>query len=219
MGVLDSSPQGSDLPTAAEYSQRTAQALDTYLQQATEKQHLERRPPVTLSKRPDGFHYRGHAFKATISHDGSVEFKAVPFTEDLRFDITGAIMDAMGSDMYAAEKRRFMKETEALRTRLVAAHRAQSLDHSLRSLRGRILRIVLDTEMDPAAKRQRVFEQWLHCTDDDAGQAAQRLIEEAIAKHMPKASPLGFSSAELQQLNSQTPEPRLFAPYKRRATR
>jgi hypothetical protein len=119
----------------------------------------------------------------------------------------------VGDQINTSEKRRFMQSTAALRERLAASAEAQNVKRAKVSLQGALQHTLARAELSAVQKRLAVFELWDDCANDQTGSDAQVLIETFVRRHMPQDGPLGYSEAELAQLNRGKISRRTFAPY------
>lgn len=160
--------------------------------------------------------YDGHAFRAVIHPDGRVDFdqhSAVDLQREFdlssgRFDI-----DALFQDVYRYERQRFMDDTEELRGRLEAEHRAQANADALRRLPGRLELLWTRGSRSPAARRRAIFDLWDQAADDDVGRRARQIIERFVRERLPAGSEDAYDAAELRRLNGDRESPTAFAPY------
>ena len=119
----------------------------------------------------------------------------------------------MDPNVYSAEKRRFLEDTEALRTQLEEEDRKHVLSRGRLRLRGKLEHILADGGLSPLQQRIAVFELWDDCAADEVGREAQRLVEAFVRERMPRASSLGYTDAELAELNQRRVSPHRFDPY------
>jgi hypothetical protein len=179
------------LPQKASGSEALAENTDSesrnYFEGAGEKKHLSQREPPELQRRRDGsYRYRGHAFKATIARDGSVDFDdGYQQGTKIAFDVTDMLMRRRGEDPYRVEKRWFLESTEALRDELIELWRVERERHALLKLRGRLNRVAEDRTLSDHQKAVRFLAMYQATTDDDKGIAARDVISEFVAESMP----------------------------------
>lgn len=178
------------------------------------------RPPPQLIARTDGTHtYSGHAFRAVIRADGSVQFNDRPNAQldgvslSGTFDVTDAIMQANGADPYAAERAWFMRNTEALRQQLEDTYRAESAVVGLRRLRGRLAHIWQDDSLSAVQKRRAIFDEWAEIDVSGADGGGRAIIEQFVRENLPADGDDAFSSDELRRLNAARAGTARFAPY------
>lgn len=179
------------VPQKASGSEPLAEDADAesrnYFEGAGDKKHLSRREPPKLQRHRDGsYRYRGHAFKATIANDGTVEFDdGYQQGRKIAFDVTDMLMRRRGEDPYRVEKRWFLDSTEGLREELLELWRVKRERHSLLKLRGRLNRVAEDRTLSDQQKAARVVSMYQATTDDDTGIAARDVISEFVAESMP----------------------------------
>jgi hypothetical protein len=193
---------------------------------ATEGPHLRGRPAPQLRRHADGtYQYRGHVFDARIARDGSVAFRDrttgawvglgfdMKVTLNVPFDLNDKVDKLQGKELYPAEKRWFLEQTEAFRDELAQAHQSDLRARMPQLVRGHLRSIVADPVLTPADKRNAVFALWDDCADDDVGLSAQKLVEAFIREHMPEGSALAYDRTELERLNAIRASRRAFDPY------
>ncbi|UJR87325.1 MULTISPECIES: hypothetical protein [Sandaracinus] len=122
-------------------------------------------------------------------------------------------MRAAGQDPNAAERLRFLDETEELRDRLTDAHAARERAAALPRLRARVRRIWAASR--PAADRRRaLFELWDDASEDDVGRSAREAIERFVREEFPEGSADAYSDCEIEHLNASRESTGRFAPYR-----
>jgi hypothetical protein len=179
------------VPQKASGSEPLAEDTDSesrnYFEGAGDKKHLSQREPPKLQRHRDGsYRYRGHAFKAIIATDGTVEFDdGYQQGRKIAFDVTDMLMRRRGEDPYRVEKRWFLDSTEGLREELLELWRVKRERHSLLKLRGRLNRVAEDRTLSDQQKAARVVSMYQATTDDDTGVAARDVISEFVAESMP----------------------------------
>jgi hypothetical protein len=196
-------------------------------QSARSLAHLATREPPALHRQADGsFRFDGHVFTAKIEPDGQVRFAdGAAATVDGpattigpgvsgRFDLNDAIVRGMGGELYSAEKRWFLEQTEELRAQLADAARARERAASRRYLQRELERILAARELDPGQKHARVFALWQDCGDDAESADARQIVEVFVRVHMPAGTALGFSPEELERWNAARRGMRPFDPYR-----
>jgi hypothetical protein len=158
-----------------------------YFRGAGDKTYLSEREPPKLQRHRDGsYRYRGHAFRATIAQDGSVEFDdGYQQGRKIAFDVTDMLMRRRGEDPYRVEKRWFLESTAELREDLLELWRVERERHALLKLRGRLNRVAEDRTRSDQEKTARVLAMYQATTDDDTGIAARDVISEFVAESMP----------------------------------
>ncbi len=220
------------LPTYEQDVREAGVALSDYLQAfAAARPHLDRRAPPVLQPMPDGgYAYAGPSFAARVHRDGSVQFidrivhpdGSFSFPDDptrlgvvfspFKLDLTDAMLSAMGEQLYPAEKRWFLEQTQTLREQLEADDRLHMFARARRQLRDALLAIVNDARRTSHQKRDAVFALWADCADDEVGERGRNVIEEFVREHFAADSPHAFTAGELRQLNARNAQHR-FDPY------
>ncbi|WP_236605391.1 hypothetical protein [Sandaracinus amylolyticus] len=143
----------------------------------------------------------------------TIESPAAGFGIGGTFDAQGAAMRAAGQDPNAAERLRFLEETEELRDRLTDAHAARERAAALPRLRARIRRLWAAPR--PAAERRRaLFELWDDASEDDVGRSARDAIERFVREELPEGSADAYSDGEIEHLNASRESTGRFAPYR-----
>jgi hypothetical protein len=179
------------------------------------------REPPRLVPRPDGsLEYRGHAFTARISPDGTVSFSdrdAIQADEMLqggpaRFDLTDMAMRGAGQDPYAAEREWFMEHTEEVRARLETEARARQREAALRGVPGRLASI-WNSDLPASVRRRRIFRMWDECDEQGDGLAVRRQVMEFVRAQIPQTSPDAFTVEELRRWNNERESTMAFEPY------
>ncbi|MCA9605632.1 MAG: hypothetical protein KC619_08565 [Myxococcales bacterium] len=160
--------------------------------------------------------YEGHAFRAVIHRDGRVDFAQHSAVDlEREFDLSSGRfdLDALFQDVYRYERQRFLDDTEELRGRLEAEHRAQENADALRRLPGRLEILWTRGSRTPAARRHAIFELWDQAADDDIGRRARQIIERFVRERLPAGSDDAYDPAELRRLNADRESPTPFSPY------
>jgi hypothetical protein len=202
------------------------QMLDETLRQAVRPAYLARREPPQLHRQGDGtLRYDGRVFTARIGDDGHVEFVdgSSVSVDGLakngvgiagRIDVNDMIERGMGKELYTAEKRWFLEQTEELREKLTAAARTKERAEARRMLERALERILLARELDVSHKRQRILALWEDCGDDAESADTRRIVEAFVRTRMPEGSDLGFSREELERFNRGRSGSLAFEPYR-----
>jgi hypothetical protein len=214
----DASDSCRDRPPSVE--QLAQEKLDRSMRAAAiDRPYAARREPPVLKRQSDGsYSYTGRVFVARVAPDGQASFdvktaglNTVPLGG--HFDLNDALERAAGNELYVAEKRWFLEQTEALRDQLAAASRSAELARAKRALEVELERIF---QIDQSAERKRaaLFARWEDCGDDREAAAVRRVVENFIRVHMPQGSELGYDAAELERLNRDRPAAVRFDPYR-----
>jgi hypothetical protein len=136
------------------------------------------------------------------------------------------LADMLLKNRYAKQKQRFLRETEAVRTRMAYAWLKQALTAELDALVSRMLAIWRDTSLPMSERRRRIFAAWDECVEamDTPGSPQEQLrgemaerardrIERLVRLIAPPGSPQQFTPAELERWNAGRRSRRRFAPY------
>ena len=168
----------------------------------------------------------GNGLEARVAPDGRIAFNdpaAVEYTGlGLRFDVTEAVMRAMGDDPYAAQKARIAAETREQRFCLTLKEAEGDRRNAIFRLKDNLERIAADPSLPPAARRAAVFDLWEGCLDssDDAlASAARATIVAFIRRAFPAGTATAYTPVELAMLNRRRNCTRPFDPYATRAER
>jgi hypothetical protein len=128
---------------------------------------------------------------------------------------------------HATAKRRFLEQTQALRSKLATEHRRATERAALASLEAQ-LDALWDAADSPAPlRRARIFQRWDDCVElpDDprasdeqrargrAGERARRRIAAWIREHLPRARADAFTAEELRGMNARRLSRARFDPY------
>jgi hypothetical protein len=184
---------------------------------AKELPHLVQREPPKLTREADGgYSFKGRVFQARIESDGHVAFvdkppvgvNAMPFGGT--FDLTDATSKG---ELYPAERRWFLEQTEQLRDQLAQTARVQELARLRRSLEHELDGVLDSASLDAARKRAAVFAIWQDCGEDSDAERTRKIVEAFVRRRMPQGSDMGFSADELAKLNASRSGLRSFAPY------
>lgn len=190
---------------------------------ANSRPHLSRRGPPELRRGADGsYTHEAPGFFATIHRDGHVTFARKPPAElrlsttflSVETDITDAMLEAMGEELYPAEKHRFMEQTRELREQLEADDRL----HLFARARGELLKtlaaIAANTHLSWAEKHDAVLTLWADCAEDEVGARGRQVIESFVRDHFQAGSENAFTYGELQRFNQRNASGLHFDPYR-----
>lgn len=136
------------------------------------------------------------------------------------------LADMLLKNRYAKQKQRFLRETEALRSRMAYAWLKQALADELDALVSRMLVIWRDGSLPMAERRRRIFVAWDECVESTSkpgspqakmratmAERARDRIERLVRLIAPPGSPQQFTAAELLRWNAGRRSQRRFAPY------
>lgn len=207
-------------PATPMLSEAEAEAMHSgHLREAAMRRDWITHHAIVPTEQTDGsWVYAGPLFTARISPTGAVSFDdRDAVTYDLGtgaggFDLTDMVMGGAGADPYAAERERFMEETEDLRVRLENAARAGDMERAVRRARVRIGSIWNDEERDAEARRRALFRIWDDCSDDDEGRSVRDGVIEFIRENLPCGSENGYTQSEIDGLNATRESTERFDP-------
>jgi hypothetical protein len=187
---------------------------------AATKTHLSHtRPELTGPDAEGNYHYRGHAFTATIHGDGSVSYSdrgAVEYDVGSgagSFDLGDMVMGAAGADPRAAERTWFEEENAELIERLEGEARLRARETSLRRVRSDLRLIWADRTKSAERRRRELFELWDESSEDEGDRAARDAVIGFIRAELPATSEDAYTDAELSSLNAGRSSTERFAPY------
>jgi hypothetical protein len=196
---------------------RPAERLQEHVERAASTvPHLAKNPPPRLRRDTNGeYHYEGIGFTGLIRKDGTVDLTDRAAASVAPIPIAGTFdLDRMlDPNVYSAEKRRFLEETETLRNELAEQERERVLAQGRFRLRGKLEGILANDALAPLQKRAAIFGLWDDCAEDATGSEAQRLVEAFVRERLPRGSSLGYGDAELAELNARRASARRFDSY------
>jgi hypothetical protein len=162
----------------------------------------------------------GNGLEARVAPDGRIAFNdppAVKYTGlGLRFDITEAVLKAIGDDPYATQKARIAAATREERFCLTLKEAEGDKRNAIFRLKENLDRIAADPSLTAAGKRAAVFDLWEGCLDtsDDAlANAARATIVAFIRRAFAAGTPTAYTPVELAMLNRRRNCTRPFDPY------
>jgi hypothetical protein len=127
-------------------------------------------------------------------------------------DLTDLVARISDHDPYAAEKRWFLRETNDVRSKLVATHNDEAGREATQRIVTELTSIIRNAKLNVDQKRAAVFGVWDSC-DGDADGKWHRVVESFVRESMPRDSNVGYSPALLVSLNRKRVSRRAFAPY------
>lgn len=162
-------------------------------------------------------------FKARFNGDGtvaSIDDGANVKLEGLggSFDATDALMRKVGIDPYSSAKLKVLDDTRDERVALGKRYRTQQLAQS-RRLAQKQLDQLWTSMIDPAARKQALFELWDDCAETGTaelvvgGRAARSQVVGFIRSRLPAGSAHAYTEAELDRFNKRRRSRATFAPY------
>jgi hypothetical protein len=165
-------------------------------------------------------------FTARVERDGRIRFRDKGNVQlegglGLSFDVTDAVMRAIGQDPYQSEKLRIMDRTRETRAGMARVDREDRLRTALRKLPAELERVWSHGLWTPAQRRRALFALWDEAAEDGdpdlvrAGDEARATVLAFIARRLPEGSPDAFTAEELAALNRVRRSRRPFAPYGR----
>ncbi len=134
------------------------------------------------------------------------------------FDISDAFMRGHGNDPYASKKLAFLDSTRDERVQIGVKHRREQLAKASEIMRGN-LEQVWRRILDPAARRQALFELWDEIEETGsaemiaAGIQARNLVIGWIRARLPQSSAEAYGVDEIARLNAKRTSKATFAPY------
>jgi len=175
------------------------------------------------------------AYQSRIDRDGSIHFtdKANLAADNVgagwagltlfgHFDITDAVMRALGDDPYAYEKMKIMDETREVRAGMAMADRSARLREAQSKLRGYLEKIWRIGKWTVAQKRRVYFALWDEVAEKGdaellrAGEEARATIDAFVRARLPPGGPDAYLAEELEELNRIRKSGRRFDPYRAR---
>ncbi len=134
-------------------------------------------------------------------------------------DITGYLYRRFAGDPYASRKLKLLDDTRAERAESGAAYRAQQLAQSA-ELMATNLASLWATTVDPAARREALFDLWDECIEGkgepgDAGARARAMVIGWIGAHLPRGGEGAFTDDDITRLDRRRASRQHFAPYQR----
>jgi hypothetical protein len=136
------------------------------------------------------------------------------------FDVSDAMMRRKGIDPYASYKLKVLDETRDERVAIGKRYRTQQLGSSKQLVQVNLDRLWA-MALEPAARKQGLFELWDDCADegprDDelvaGGAAAREHVLGFIRSRLPAGSPDAFTPVEIERFNKHRKSRAAFAPY------
>ena len=133
-------------------------------------------------------------------------------------DLTSWAMRKFGhQDAYDSRKKKLLDDTREERAYHAGAYKKEQLDRSAELMRTNLDRLWIST-VDPAARREALFEMWDECAEGEgsmgeAGERARRQVIGWIAARLPKGSLDAFTDEEIAKLDAKRSSKAHFAPY------
>lgn len=231
MSVWQMQPPADTAPTrertVAEIEQAATRELNARLRPAPPPREEPLVIKCDASKRCT---YTGKALDATILPDGRFEIEERPQMplpqlgmamptgqptkgENIQAEREMNLATQFKQPSVAAERARFLKETEALRSERMAAWNKQVEADGARAFRARLKELWTAATPSTEQKRRALFELWQETSPDELGARYRQILLEYIRDHLPEHSDAGYSSAELAALNAHRQQREPFAPY------
>jgi hypothetical protein len=179
-----------------------------------------------------GFKEDRAAFSARIDRDGRIKFRDKAnvqidgigggiggLTLAGRFDLTDAVLRALGDDPYAYEKMLIMERTRETRARMAMEERSANLHEAQRRLPRVLARVWAHDSWTPAQRRRLFFALWDEVDEDGddevrrAGAAVRGIIVSFIRRELPAGGPDAFTAEELEAMNRARHSRARFDPY------
>ena len=181
----------------------------------------EAKKQIELKKQKDGsYESEKTTYVAKVSQDGNVKIVDKPNIQPeglgARFDVTDALMRAVGQDPYAADKLRFLDRTRDQRVAIGNEHRKATYQRSRQYATAAVLR-AWNFAPDLATKKRVLFELWDECAETgrtdlvDGAADARAAIENFIQWKL--VGPDAYTADELRTFNAKRTSQAVFAPY------
>jgi hypothetical protein len=164
-------------------------------------------------------------FSARVDRDGHIEFRdrgnIQPDGLGLSFDLTDAVLHALGDDPYAYEKMRIMERTRDVRAGMALRDRGDRMREAVVRLPAYLARIWGHDAWTPAQKRRALFALWDEVAEEGdpemlrGGEAVRAIILAFIARHLPEGGAHAFTADELAAMNRERKSKQRFEPYHR----
>jgi len=168
------------------------------------------------------------AFTARVDRDGTIHFKDKGNVQFgglegigaiVTFDLTDAVLRALGDDPYAYEKMKIMERTRGVRAAMALRERQARLHEATVKLPSRLDKVWRHERWTAAQKRHLLFALWDEAEDAGdpevmrAAEAVRSIIVAFIRDKLPADSVDAFTAAELEALNRERRSKGRFAPY------
>lgn len=158
--------------------------------------------------------HRKPRIERSLSRDGFI----IPVIGG-KTDITGYLYRKFAGDPYASRKLKLLDDTRAERAQSGAAYRTKQLAHSA-ELMANNLTTLWTTVVDPAARREALFELWDECAEGDgepgeAGARARAMVVGWIGARLPRGGEGAFTDDDITRLDHKRASQQHFAPYQR----
>jgi hypothetical protein len=166
-------------------------------------------------------------FSARVDRDGTIHFRDKGSAQLggegagtlVTFDLTDAVMRALGDDPYAYEKMKIMERTREVRAGMKLRERDRALHEAAVKITARLDRLWRQPAWTAAQKRRLIFMLWDEVAETGdpevrrGATAVRALIVKFVRARLPRTSADAFTDEELELLNRgrQSKEP--FAPY------
>lgn len=174
--------------------------------------------------------FHGKALDAVIMPDGRFEITEKPNLpmpqlgmampngrptkpEDIQAERETTLATQFKLPSVAAERARFLKETETLRREKADAYLKQVEADGARSFKTRMNQIWAAPAPTFEQKRRQLFELWEQTSPDELGARYRQLVVQYVRRNLPEHSEAGYPPAELSALNARRQGVDRFSPY------
>ncbi len=180
-----------------------------------------------LSKELPGKQKTSTGVDVHIDRDGTIAFQNPPLISDIRvvglalgrkFDLTEAVMNAIGDDPYSFQKKKIAEATREERLSVIIEDREWREREALFRLKGQLEAIATAPALSDAERRRHVFELWDDCPEGEGEgrwpmEAVRATVLAFIRRIFPEGTPKAYAGTELAGLNRNRSSSRLFHPY------
>ncbi|MCP4445325.1 MAG: hypothetical protein GY811_08275 [Myxococcales bacterium] len=176
----------------------------------------------------------GEPYHAKIRSNGKIEFNDKPnieleglqLSKQYRipvlaghFDITDAVMSALGEQLYPYRKMRLMEESREMRAEMAFESNEHDLRHALTNYGQHLKWVWRQSEPSLLERRKALFLLWDECAEEGStelltsARSIRAMTLSFIRANLPQDSGDGYSALELQRLNQRRKSSVQFAPY------
>jgi hypothetical protein len=169
----------------------------------------------------DEYVYKGPSFSAHITPDGKVSFDD-KYIRDFNgtsgtFDLNDIFMRGKKEDPYRHLKKKFMDQTEKLRTGLVKRAHDEQVAQAIAGLPQHLAYVWSDRRKSVKSRKDMLYAIWKDTAgpgdeDSKAGEEARRVIEDFVRRQLPPGSDECYTEEELEVYNRG--RSLKFAPYR-----
>lgn len=173
-------------------------------------------------------------FNAEIRRDGTIVFgdrpnvalEGIRLSEQYqipvlagRFDVTDAVMSALGEKLYPYRKMKLMDESREMRMGMAAASHKESLKSALKNYDKHLRWVWSQGSMSVWKRKEVLFALWDECAEEGSSavvasaKSIRAMTLAFIRRQLPEDSSDAFTTSELSQLNKRRRSDAAFAPY------